>query len=641
MSQQHPESQTTPDQQAPAHQDDEEVHVPRGQSRTRFMIILGLLVFSLIIYVVPAQFQSLFKPSDPSEGAYMVWNHPTLGRQEMSNRDFTFARRRFDNFLRLVNSGKEGRLFLDKDEQIGRVLVLDRIALDAGIEVTDNELRKLIRDGGYIVLAKSKDLPAGMMGDFFFQVPAFADSATYAQALQSAGTSDKEFREALRTMLRVQRYEAMLSVVSQPDGATIEKAWKERHKQHSFDVVAFNIETAKTAAATEMPDELGLIAWYEQMDPARKRSMFQEQWTPERASAELVVWRSGDAVPGALLAKYPRAAGTDLEKLAHDYYDRFAHLRFRRATEKTDAANDFDKVYQSFDEVAEQARAESQGHAAIVDMQADMQARLQKGEAVDWAGETAALGLTLETVAAPLTQQEWTDDPKLGDSNLSDQLMRAARGDKFIALVVGTKQLVFGHVLEHSVAGAPPFTVVREACVDAWLADKATELATAQAKAFVESLKSAEAVPGAAPTAESAVFAEKAQAVNASVVATGWIDAGKLPEDFAANADDAQRFAVELSAGARVALTSAENAVLGPLPSGDRSRLFVVRHVGVREPEKVAIEPKDYGEIERQATYERYRETREGLVSPAALSAKYGVEFPSRKDKDAPPAPKS
>lgn len=645
MSKQPQHSQTSPEEQAA--KQEEEVHVPRGQSRARFLIILGLLIAMLVIYVVPQQFQSVFRPADQAEAAFMVWNHPQLGRQEMTSRDFVFARRRFDNFFRLVNGGKDARLLMEKDDQFARILILDRLAQDAGIEVSTNEVKQVIKDGGFILLSKSKDLPAsGMMPDFFFQVPAFQNSAAYVQALDAASVKGPEFEGVLRTMLRVQRFEAMLGVVAQPDGAAIEKAWKERHMEHRFDVAAFDVTAA--APALELPDDAALQTWYDALDQARTRALFPGEWKPERVGAELFVWLTGNPMPEALLAKYPRAEGTDLEQLAQSYYNQFAHVRFRRESEKTDATTNYDRMYKSFEEVREQALAESKLDAALVDWQASIQARFKAGEIVDMMSEALAMGVQYVKIDVPRTQAEWSADPSLGDENLTQQIMSAGRGDKFIPLTVGAKQMVLGRALEWNAPAPPPLAEVRERVLEEWKKEKAAEAVRTKAQAMVDALRpaAAPAQPDVKPQpkADEAAFAAQAQSAGATVTTTEWLDAARLPESAPEGASDAERFAYELSRSARAALGSELDGVTGPVQSSDAKRVFVARHVAKREPETVAIEPGEYQQIEARTSYEGYRAMRDGILGVKGLEQRFGLAFPVRTNapedqapSDAPP----
>ena len=147
-----PKQEPTPEQLAAA---DEPVHVPKGQSRGKFLLILGLMIFTLVIYVVPAEFTQMFRSGDPSEESYFAWNHPRDGRQEVNARAFMLESQRMSNllyFLGVISSDfqpyadalADARDSMLEEEQVGRTMILDRLAQDAGIEITNNELLKVI-----------------------------------------------------------------------------------------------------------------------------------------------------------------------------------------------------------------------------------------------------------------------------------------------------------------------------------------------------------------------------------------------------------------------------------------------------------------------------------------------------------------
>ena len=92
---------------------------------------------------------ALFRRSEPEEKAFFTWNHPRLGRQQWSSRDFVLERRKFDSALRVMRSQQDSRKF-EEDEQIGRLLVLDALAQDAGVEVSDGDIKKMLSEGGMI-----------------------------------------------------------------------------------------------------------------------------------------------------------------------------------------------------------------------------------------------------------------------------------------------------------------------------------------------------------------------------------------------------------------------------------------------------------------------------------------------------------
>ena len=62
-----------------AEHEDDFVYVPRGKSRGFYIFILVLMVFTLIIFVVPDQFQALFSPRQQTLEEFLVWEHRPTG----------------------------------------------------------------------------------------------------------------------------------------------------------------------------------------------------------------------------------------------------------------------------------------------------------------------------------------------------------------------------------------------------------------------------------------------------------------------------------------------------------------------------------------------------------------------------------
>jgi hypothetical protein len=320
-----------------------------------------------------------------------------------------------------------------------------------------------------------------------------------------------------------------------------------------------------------------------------------------------------------------------LTQLARDFHSQFAHLRFRRAEEKTDAADARDRLYFTFDEVADRARSEALAHAALLDWSNDVRARIATGAQVDLAAEAVSLGLAYAREATAKSQLEWSSAPVLGGAMLSDAVMRASRGDRFVAPVMTEKQLVVGRVTERLDAGAPPFADVSERVALEWRKDKAQEFASARANKLVEACKPpmVDNVQ-TEPKADAEAFLTKAAEQGVAVESSDWIEQSKLPVDVAADEPGLQYFLRESRMGARSVYTATADAVRGPYVSADKSRVFVARFVGSREPPQVAIEPREFRGLESNATRDSQKKFSDELFGKAGLERNFGLRFPGR-----------
>ncbi len=594
-------------------QEVEAIHVPRGKSRARYVLTIVLLIFILVIFVVSDLFQGAFSRSGRGgEGPFVEWDHPRLGRRTIGDRDFVLERRRVEDFYRVLGVDRRQLRELTSDENIARTVIVDELAREAGVEFTDSELRDFVKGR-------------------------FNDAATYTQMLRGAQVSAVDFEAVLRRMLRIQRYEALLTeLVSQPDAVEIEKAWKEQHKQHSLELVTFRVDLDDPQLLAKLPDQAGLSTWYDGLDNLRKRQMFSADWRPERVGAELAYFSLDGGDASALIARYPRPEGVDVEQLARDFHSQFAHLRFRRAEEKADAADARERLYYSFEEVAERARAEALAHAAWLDFANELRSKGAAGGEVELASEAVALGLAFVRESAPKSQLDWTATPTLGSPVLSEAVMRASRGDRFVSPMVTDKHLILGRVTERLEAGAPAFAEVAARVEEEWRKDQAYEMARADAGKLVEACKPP-IVDGvqAQPQADSAHFAAQAAELGREAVLVDWFDAARLPTDVGEGEGDVQHFLRELKLGARSAITSIPDAVMGPYTSTDKQRVFVPRYIGNREPPQVTIEPREFRGLESNALRASREQTSKELFGRAGLERNFGLRFPRRAD--APP----
>lgn len=639
---------------------DEQIHVPKGQSRLRFILVLGLMIFTLIIFVIPDQFQRAFQRGDPAKEAVFSWVHPTEGKLELTRLEFELEARRFGNFMRLVGTRDERKLL--EFEQVGRMLVLDRLASDAGIEIPDVELQNVLRDGALITLSRPA-LPTvdTEAREFMVYLPPVGDAATFKQNLSRAGVSAREFESGLRRMLRIQRFEALLALSAEPDGAAIEKAWKTAHKEHQFHFVAIDPEAMRAEVEAAPATDEQLRAWFDGLDAARKQRTFSAEWKPERVSAEILAWKFDESPAlNELLARYPRPEGADLEALAQNYYNQFSNVRFRRPEEDPNAATAAERLYLPFDAVADVARRESKIHAALVDMSIEMQGKMRVGQApAELMTLAAELGLTCVREESPKSQIEWNEFFGPDDAMLAGSIMRAARSDNFVPLNVSAKQISFGRTLSRVDAAAPGFEEVQAKAMTEWKTERLRELAQGKAQAFVDQLRAAATLAGVAPTAEltadTTTFAAKAEAVGLTVLASDWLDGSKLERSDAETPTEQERFVGELAMIEMMANAMRSNnmvgsslieakpdVVVGPRAAMTGDRTYIVRKAGERDPETVNLEPADYSTLVRMASDERAASARDELIGLKALEARFGLAFPGLRRSESegiPPPP--
>jgi hypothetical protein len=629
-----PRTSAHPREKAP----EEVVHVPRWISRWRFVLVLGLMVFVLIIFVVPQQFMDLFRPRAEAPGPHMVWNDPVRGQVEYSPAQWREEMRKLGGFW--TAQGLDAREALT-DSNVAYLIVADALAQNAGVAVTDQELARAILQG-----------EPGM-----FRMQPFLSREIYEASLRRVRVKPADFEESLRRILRVTRYEnLLLAAMVVPEPAEIERLWKERHQLHSFDLVSVSVADFGDEADAALPDEAGLAEWYAALENPRVH--FADAWIPERVAAELAGYHGGeDSTPAGLLERFPRPEDTDLEALGKAYYDRFAYVRFARPM-PTEPPPPGEEMFLSgaypYEEVSEQALLEARILAATREWLEDLRARLAKGETVDLASEAAELGLVSIVEAEALAQAEWT---KRHGDELASAVFTAPPSGLAPEVIVGKRGLFIARVLDRQPPSAPPLEAVREQALALWKKEKAAELAKARlgelrAKlaAAAEPTDGSEPPPGgedgAEPTPETPEpvkasaeeFAAAATELGLESVQQDYFDPLRAADAPADSLPPAQGFLVSALRGPGYELYTMETGqVSEPLLDAAGETAWLVRKAGQREREEADIRPSEVAELEQAAVAANSGELREKVLSLEVFRERYGLRVLSGPERESAP----
>jgi hypothetical protein len=603
-----------------AKEDDEFVYVPRGKSKGTYIFILGLMVFTLIIFVVPGQFQALFDPrEDTGNDVFMSWEHPRLGRQEVTGVEFSNERRRLNSFYYFFGVRDER---LTEYEAIASFLVTDALAKEAGVEVSRSDLTTAILEG-----------EAGRLQGF----QQIGGQQAYLQRLQQLNMPGPTLEATLRDVLRVWRYQALLAAVAgawQPE--SLEESWKGRHGEYRFElieaVVADYIETAEG----ELPEAAELQTWYEALPP--RTGAFASDWIGERVSAEVMGYpldAAGDpagaaaSAPTALLEKYPAPEGTDEAAAARDYYDRTFHARFRRETPLEDEEDARSRIYESYEEVEAVALLEAPIHRALGLWLGDLRIRLESGEELDLAAETAELGLTYQAPGEAMDLTGWREAETWGGSYVGSGLFRADAQGLVPDVVVDENGLSIAHVVEKLAAGPTPYADVADKVAEEWAKERAGELALEGLQAaYGVLLGETELAVGEKLEVDGQAFAAQAGVLGLEVQTRDWFDkAERDPPGY-------EPTPLELytrQATWRLALE--ENQVGEPALDSDGDRAWLARCSGQREPPELRISPSELGDLHREANFTGFLGSAE-LTSFQNYQATYALHL-NREEDDA------
>lgn len=357
MAQQNPN--TEPVQPKP-HDEDEIVHTPT-KHRARWIMGILLLVMILTTFTVGDEIVKLMTGQGRSS-AYVRWNRPGHGEQAITGEEWQAELRSLGKLYAVL-----GVQFQDSEmkQQVAETLIVGALAADAGIAVSDKEL-----------------------GEFI--VGKFGNAQNYHLILPQYRVSPTEFETTLRQRLVVERYTSLMADAwNTPDIAEIEKSWKSQHQEFAFDYVTIPVDSLMAEAnAVQIPDS-EVHAYFDGLAQGRKDSFR----TREKIAADVAGLPFEGAATDALFAKYGKPADeAGMEKLAQSYFDGFGMRRFPG---------------KSYDEVKDKARAEGLAYASLQAWLADARARQDKGEAIDLAAETKALGLALQHMPTAIDQSEW------------------------------------------------------------------------------------------------------------------------------------------------------------------------------------------------------------------------------------------
>ncbi len=461
---------------------DELIHVPKGQSRLRYLATIGLVLFLLIIFVVADLFQSTLTGGGGREDRVAVsWEDPISGEPtSVMSSEFD----RTLQFLSVLASTGRGyyppsAAFRDieaegplrridvTDEDTAAFLVWEDLASDAGIAVADDEHEDFLRG-------------------------VFVTNDNMSQFARNAGLTVMSLSQGIRRVQRVVKLQNLILRTQRiPDSAAAVAQWQEDFPDYKFEVVSVDAADFVTQAKDSVPADEELKAWFAERPAFERQRLFtQPRVVYEAAYVDL---SEGATFDGAsLLAAFPAAEGTDVEQLTRSYYDLNQRLRFMKPIEEDDAAEDdgaegdepqkpepapqaepFD-----FEEVEDRARTESELYAALGALLTELQDAQAAGEEFDFIARADELGLVTDRGADDgIERSEIPEVPGWGSRYISGQLSFAAEGTFVPRVVISENAMTIARAVKKIEAQEPPFEEIRDEVVEMWAKEEASELA--------------------------------------------------------------------------------------------------------------------------------------------------------------------
>lgn len=441
------------------------VHVPQGRSRMQFVVMIGLLILLLVIFIVPGAILGAVGGGGGSreDPVVFTWERPGHGTESMLLSDWFAERQAFEGVLRLFPIQQ---LFLGirerrpTTEDIARLLVLDALAADAGIVITDEDVVEAIQSQGY-------------------------DRNTWIGSARNVRGGVPAAEENLKRVLAIRRYsDTLVHMVRVPDVEEIEELWAEEHVELAWDYLELEVATLVDDARAEAPEDEVLQAWFDGLSEI-EQSAYQD---PQRYKVTLAAYIDAATTPATgLLEAYPEPEGAVAEDRAQEYYNQVFFTRFQRP-EDAEAEEGEDQAtpqpYYSFDEVKDACIAEAPVYFALGSWIRDLQGRVGSGEEIDLVAEAAELGLDGRTFTEGKSLEDFREMEDIGGMQLGSAVARTPEGGLAGGVAADSSSMVVVRVDEIVPASMPEFSAIRDRVLDAWAEERAGELAVERLEAL-------------------------------------------------------------------------------------------------------------------------------------------------------------
>lgn len=598
--------------------DDDVVVVPKGSSKARFLMTALLAMLVLTTFTVSDEVVGCFTGKNQAS-SYMSWTHPVRGAKTWKVADFYVVKQNLDKVYTLLQGGRKQSEVRDEDTAL--FIIQDELSRDAGVHVTNEEIRRII-------------------------LGSFGTGENYRQALANYRMSAREFEETTRAIMRVHRYETMLAAAfAVPDPAELEKRWKFEHNAFTLDYVDLPTERSLEAARAALPGDDELKKWFEEL-PEHEKTPFKTAAEPTRSAEFAYYPLEGTPDPAGVLAKYPRPPGEDAEQVARTYYEAWKDRLFLRPEAPVRQVGQPypPEDIQPFEAVRDTCLRDGPVMQSMIDWLESMKQREEKGERVLLVDEATSLGLAYRQEIEPRGRAQWMQIqmPWKGIDAVEAMFERGEVKRFLPDVVVDAKAILVGRVLALQDARLPAYEEIRDKVRDAWAKKKAGEIALAKLEALHATFPM-EADPFD-PATQVAVepdgekFAAAAKQAELELKTFADLDPRTKPR-----VD--QRGPLDLflrRIAARYGIIKV-GVISKPELSPDRASAWMARIASKREGDSSRMAAGDLQSMSEQAARQaRFDFVNSTFRSPEFMKARYGLDLAIwRKEPDASQAPAS
>lgn len=568
---------------AAAGHEDDFVIVPKERSRLTYLMMLGLMLFVLLIFTVGDLFSSVAGGGGGGgvDEVVMRWTPPGGEEVEVHASEMGKAMRTVNTladlgFYRPLNRDNDPRASVE-EEDAALMLVLDRLARDNGIEISDAEFTKRLVRGGW-------------------------DGARMRQVADQFRTTTRAIELEIRTGLRMTKFRSMVEsmVFMAADPSEVESTWQERNPEFQFQVVEIENASYKERAAADVPDDAALTEWYHALPIWKQRKLFTE----DQVMPHVAFLDGGQEFDSTnLLDRYPLPEGWDADAQAESFYNRYTTTRYKRP-EPGEGEEPSDDLYLSFEEVKDRATKDSQVFHALGLFLADLKERTGKARAdetfayPEFRMEAESLGLSFDAPDNLLTRTQVQERAGWGSIESANQLGFLQVDSYSTAVIVNEDSMVFGYVHKKVQPQEPPFADIREDVVDMWADENAGKLAqeTLQGMydAFLAAEEPKETEEETAPKANSvevdaATFAAAVEAAGLTITERPYLGRGEAVNDDREQQTDVGRHL----RNQRDLYMLDDNMVASPGPSMAGTSTYLVRLADKRDPDLSGLKAQD------------------------------------------------
>jgi hypothetical protein len=433
------------------HHEDELVHVPKGQSRVGFILMVIVILAILVAFsITPAMMSTL--SGNPGGATFVSWQVPGSEPLSMDSDTFRAEKLRLNALQEVLRVGPPlptGQFDAKSDEQVAKFMIVEELAQKSGMRTSDEEVRELI-------------------------VSWFGNEAAYLERVRgNRRVTPKTFEEALRRWVLVNRYLSwMAQGAALVDPAEVQDEWLAGHQEYAFDYVIVPIEDYRTNAEEQLPADEELRAWFEAKSENEKRRF---QTGPFFSAEAAYLSLPQEVAPEKLIAAYPPGEDEDVDAAARGYYDLYYTTRFKKPEGVSEGEED---LYFAFEDVKDICAIEVGAFNAMNLWMLDLEQMRKDQKDIDLVAEAERLGLEYGKQEQALTRTEWAEvELPWSGSYVMNDIVRGQTGQMGRKITVEAQAFVITRVIERVEPSVPDFAEIREQVAEEWIKQKMGDVA--------------------------------------------------------------------------------------------------------------------------------------------------------------------